>query len=133
MIFFKKKGQLTIEFVSVVSLGLIFILVFSSICLYKINKSSKVESYESLISISNIIKKEIELAKTSVDGYERSFELPNLAGNTNYSINVYNNTWVSLETPEQNYVFEVSFFYGNVGKRNVISKNNDFITINKVN
>lgn len=132
MIFFNKKGQLTIEFVSVVILGLIFVLVFSSICLYKINQSTKIESYESLISISEIIKKEIELAKTSIDGYKRSFELPKLAGNQEYSIDIYNNTWVSLVSQQQNYVFEVSYFYGNIGKINIISKDNNFITISKV-
>ncbi|MBN2881104.1 hypothetical protein JXM83_03550 [Candidatus Woesearchaeota archaeon] len=123
------KAQITIEFVSVISFALLISVAFSGVIYHNINVKSDEESYNELEKIAQIIQNEIKTASESHEGYVRTFELPQTSLNENYTINVYNNTWVELLTTQKSKVFNVNYFEGTITKDNMIKKQNGVVLV----
>ena len=111
-----KQSQVTIEFVSIVALGLIICVSFSAYALGEMKKNVSSMRSEELQKISLVIKEELMLAGESIAGYNRIFYLPEDAYDENYSIIVMNNTWIELHTDKESIMFQVSYFEGSIGQ-----------------
>jgi len=127
-----KNAQITIEFVSVIFLGLVFVLIFSTIILSKIDDVQENKIQKDLTQINKIIVSEIEFAKSTLDGYFKEFSIPEKINSVDYEIRTYNKTYISIIYENKDFLFKVSEFEGEIGKLNVISKKNDTIYIQKI-
>lgn len=124
-----KKGQITIEFVLIIALGLVVCISFCAYVLSELRKDNSREKYESLQVIASQIQSEIKIASESVDGYNRIFTLPKKIQSEDYSIDIKNDTWISINSGTDSLVFSVNEIHGSISKKNHISKNNGLVTI----
>ena len=83
-----KKAQIAMEFMIIIGAVLFFVSIFFSAM--QNNISDKMYQRESIMlkEIALTVRNEIDLATNSIDGYSRSFEIPEKAGNLDYKINV---------------------------------------------
>lgn len=124
-----KRGQITIEFVTIIALGLIVCISFCAYVLSELRKDNSREKYEAMEDIASHIQSEIKIASESVDGYNRHFSLPKKINSNDYSVNIRNNTWVSINSGSDSLVFNVNEFQGSISKENHIYKQDGIVRI----
>jgi hypothetical protein len=83
--------------------------------------------------VANTIRTEIDLAHTSVDGYEREFKLPTTRYLGTYTLNITENILI-LRSEDEEYIYSTTV--QNVTGQpqlgtNTITKNNGTIKLNK--
>ena len=84
----QKKAQIAMEFMMVMGAALFFVTVF--FLAIQNNTEEKMYERENIMvkEIALTVQNEINLAVQSIDGYSRNFDIPNKAGNLDYTISV---------------------------------------------
>lgn len=127
-----KKSQITIEFISIIALGLVITVSFSTFILSELRKGQSSQRYEEILKIASKIQSEMKIASESVEGYNRFFYLPEKVLDKEYYISVKNNSWISIYTIKESFVFNVNYFEGSFNKVvNHIEKRNGIIKLNE--
>lgn len=84
-----------------------------------------------LEEIVSQVYKEVLLASTMQNGYERTFTLPEKIGKKSYIVEILNNTVVVARTSEKEASRQIFFVQGNLAiPTNTIVHKNDTVTIN---
>ncbi len=127
-----KRSQTAIEFVILVGFVLFFFAAFSLVI--QGNMSDKLREKKTLAikEIALTVQDEINLASESIDGYSRSFKLPENLNGQEYSINI-NEGMVYIITTDKKYAMAlpVANVTGNVNKGlNTIKKDNGKVMLN---
>ena len=82
------RAQFAIEFVVIIAFMFIIFLGFTAIITSKILESKELERERTAESIAALAKNEIDLAKSSQDGYTRQFDMPQKIEGNSYAISL---------------------------------------------
>ncbi|MBI4451229.1 hypothetical protein HY642_04600 [Candidatus Woesearchaeota archaeon] len=126
-----KRAQLSPELLAMVGVAFVALVVFGSIIAQRLASVHRDAEQRSLRVAVDLLHEEIALAATVSDGYTRSFDLPSVVGDGNYTISIQQNRVILARTG----AFEASRTTLNVtGQpkqgRNTITKTNGTITLN---
>ena len=124
------KSQSAIEFLSlagVVILMFIMLLGITANRVEHLDKQKEIVYGEALVIK---VQKEINLAARSLDGYSRTFEIPQKLGALNYSIDIVG-AELNIDTAHQSFTRRIPNVIGNIAKgANKINKTDGTIYIN---
>lgn len=127
-----KKAQSSIEFVILVGAMLFFFSILAVI--FQQTLADKAIERRSLIvqDIATTVQNEIDLASVSLDGYERTFKIPQDVMNIGYTINITENVvYIITEDNKHAVAFRIKNVTGNIEKgENLIRKLNGTIYLN---
>lgn len=86
-----KRGQSAIEFIIVLGIALSFLIIIMASV--KLSQQEKIEEKENqeINRIANNVKKEIQIASQTLDGYKREFRVPKTIMGNNYTIEIIEN------------------------------------------
>lgn len=128
-----KKAQIGIEFIIIMGAVMFFITIFFVII--QNNTEEKTYRRENIIAkeIAITVQNEIDLALQSIDGYSRSFDIPNKVGNIDYEINITSGVvYVRTVNNRHALALPVAVVVGNVNiPNNTIRKNLGVIYLNQ--
>ena len=128
----KTKAQTTIEFLILIAAVMLFFTAFLIVVNNNIATKSREKINLQLNELALTIKSEIDLATNSLNGYSRSFEIPNYIGNLDYQPNITEGH-IYLRTTDEKYslAIPVNPVTGNIQKgSNLIRKINDTVYLN---
>jgi hypothetical protein len=115
------RAQITIEFMMLVAIGIVFSLFMIGLASQKTEKISSDNEFLAVEDYAFSLQKEIMIASQVDDGYERSIELPDDINGVAYSVNVSNTTMV-VSSPNFEHVLYIPEATGQftVGQKNTI-------------
>ncbi len=124
-----RRAQYALEFVIMVSFGLIIGLIFMSVLAASLYDSSEEQRRSSLNDIGYHIQDELILASMVEDGYKRNISLPQKADRFTYTI-TSTPYGVTLGSGNQKLFFPTPEFSGGFSKGNIrITKEEGVITV----
>lgn len=135
----KKKAQFAIEFTVLIAFMFLIFLSFISIVASKVLEAKEIERQEIAKDLAILAKNEIDLAKSSTDGYSRTFKVPSKIKGNKYKINIIDNRELVVKYPdtaEDEYVIFLQektcgvILDPNVNTKNEISKTEGCVFIN---
>lgn len=86
-----KKAQFAIEFVILITFMFIIFLGFFAVIGYKTSEVEESEKQQKAENIAALAENEIKLAKSSNDGYQRTFKLRKKIDGNNYNMTIIDN------------------------------------------
>jgi hypothetical protein len=130
---YKKRGQVAMEFLILISIAFMIFLVYTMVTRDKISNLSMEEEYIQLQDFTDSARNEILVASQVEDGYYREFTLPQKIGDKyEYTIHI-NQTTDKLEINTTNHqeVIEIPHVNGTIQKGlNEITKEGGTIYLN---
>lgn len=128
-IFQKKKAQVAIEFLMMVSLALIMMIMLGGVLHYLSYHYSEEKNLNRLMDFGYSLQSELILASQVSPGYERVIEIPDRLQGAGYSISQTNNSIV-ISYKEAELVFQIPEVSGSFAKgSNTIRKISDEIVM----
>ena len=104
----KKRGQVSTEFIILLSMSLLFLFSMLSIVYSEMYHGNKDNERQMINDLGRSIQIEISIASESYTGYSRVFKLPNKLDNQiNYNIN-NKETFINISTNNFNEGFHFS-------------------------
>ncbi|MFH1591318.1 MAG: hypothetical protein ABIC95_05325 [archaeon] len=85
----RRKGQVSVEFIAVMTLMFFIFVLFTAVIVGRIAEFRGQRSWNTLVDLGDIFESEIKGAAAMETGYRRSFWLPPLIEAKNYSIIIY--------------------------------------------
>jgi hypothetical protein len=92
------KGQMSMELIPFVALGLALLIVFVGVMAGRLNSVQNSSEQEALGQVAELLENEIRIAATVQDGYERNFTLPKKIINKHYDIQILASNTISVNT-----------------------------------
>ena len=130
---FKKiNAQFAIEFIVLIAFMFLIFLGFIAVITTKIIEAKENERSNIAEDIADLVENEVQLAKSTKDGYIRTFSLPSkIEGNT-YNVEIIDNRELVVNYIDKEYVsFLPESVCGDILiPRNEISKENDVTCLN---
>lgn len=128
-----KSGQFAIEFILLFGIMMIIFLTIVAIITSKVIDAKEQERYDLARDVSELAQAEISLAGKVLNGYNRTFFLPELLSGSSYGIEIIGNKELVVTYIDQEYVvFLPDSVEGNVSPgANTISKINGTIFLNR--
>lgn len=127
-----KKSQSAMEFIILASFMLLVILGFFAITSSRMLEARGEGNRKIAEEIADFAYREIEIAKSVNDGYERVFGMPQNVNGVNYSIKIVDNRELVVDYLGNEHVkFLPSNVTGNIVKgNNKITKSNGIVFVN---
>ena len=130
--FKKSKAQFAIEFIVLFAFMFLIFLGFIAVITTKVIESKENERQEIAEDIATLVNNEIELAKSTTDGYIRTFSIPSKMEGKVYSIEIIENRELVVNYVDKEYV---SFLSGEICgdvfiPTNEISKEKGIVCVN---
>lgn len=127
-----RKSQSALEFVSLASVMLLVVVGFFAITSSKVIQSQEEGTKKVAEDIANIAYREIEIAKSTQDGYTRTFMMPETVNGVVYTINITDNRELTVNFSDYEYVkFLPANVTGNISRGlNKISKLDGIVYMN---
>ncbi|MBR9677202.1 hypothetical protein GOV04_03605 [Candidatus Woesearchaeota archaeon] len=128
----KKEGQVAFEFLILVSFLFIMFTLFVYAISANMSRQNDVEEYLGMKDYAFTVQQEIRNAAFSLEGYQRTFHIPEKIGQENYSINITGDeVYLELETYANTYTVYIPRVNGTIQKGwNTIRKENGSIYLN---
>ncbi|RMD66517.1 hypothetical protein D6817_03960 [Candidatus Pacearchaeota archaeon] len=104
-----KSAQTAIEFFIIVSVVFFLVLLFLSLIVLNIGERQAERKQELAKEVLEQLQTEIDLASSSIDGYEREFSLPATILGENYTIAIDSN-YAYLQLSSRTYSLSLSVF-----------------------
>lgn len=124
------KGQVSMELMILVGVAILILLIMMGITSQKINERRTEEEMLRADDMAMKVQKEIILASKVLDGYSRTFYLPQKLGNFEYNITIIGNE-LMVRTESQYSWVRIPLVIGDISKGyNTIKKRGDGIYIN---
>lgn len=125
-----KKGQISIEFIFMITIIMVFSLSLISVISYYHKSEIKDKSDDSVNNILLYLQNEVITASKMRSGYSKDFELPLKIDNKNYDIETYTNE-IILEFMGNEHIIIIPDVEGNISiPSNTIKKVGEVIKIN---
>jgi|SRR3989344_7590449 len=125
-----KKSQIIAEFVIMVSLAMIFAIIFIT----AISQNKGLYQTKEVLWLKDIalkIQDEVSITSYAENGYSRQFKLPSKIDNNNYNISIRNNTLI-IWTNTTSYITAILNVTGYLKKdSNTITKVNGITYVNQ--
>ncbi len=135
-----RKSQSSLEFTVIISFMFIIFLAFFYVIGNRLVQIREDNDRMLLDDFGDYLKNEVSFASTSVDGYERSFEVPSTLSGRNYNLKINDYTMAGINHTEMELSFEnYSIEYSYVvmlplrTKGAIDQKKNTTIVIKRVN
>lgn len=127
-----KNSQTSIEFVILVGFVLFFFTVFFLTINENMSDKIKERQTKIVIEIASTVQDEIDLAFESIDGYSRTFILPDYVASKSYNIDITEGmVYVRTTDNKQAIALPVQNITGQVQKGdNIIKKENGVVKLN---
>ena len=127
-----KKSQFSIEFAVLTAFMFLVFVAFIAVITSKVAESKENERLKIAEDIATLAKNEIELAKSSSDGYTRDFELPVKVQGNIYSIEIIDNRELAVTYMDKEHViFLQDNVQGNLNPgANTIRKETGIVFVN---
>ena len=127
-----KKSQSAIEFMILLGLMLFIFLAYSQTFQKNLGERSKEQRVLIIQDLALTVQNEINLAHSSVDGYERTFKIPQQILNIGYSITLVDNlVYIVTEDQKISLALPIQNVTGQIQKgNNLIRKVNGEILLN---
>jgi len=125
----KKKGQISIEFIVIISIATTFLIVFLLFGTTLLGEKTTNKEYAAMRDLGYALQSEFILAASSERGYQRTFFLPSMLDMINYSISNTNQSF-TISYKDELLTFFVPEFEGNISKGdNLIITNQTHIIV----
>ncbi|MCX8146994.1 MAG: hypothetical protein N3D84_00835, partial [Candidatus Woesearchaeota archaeon] len=118
------KSQSSVEFVVLSSIVLLFFVGLFAVISDRMLNIQETKSTNEVEDIVEIIKSEVQMASTSMDGYSRKFFLPETINGFNYTMRLLNDSTFILLYKDKRYEY---FIPGNLTKDSYIYKGENLI------
>ena len=129
----KRKGQVAVEFMLFVSMGVLLFVVFSIISVNYLQDIYQEKQNINGQDLVNIIRNEINLAGRAEEGYHREYRLPSDVGGLDYEVNI-DKREASVEIEGVDYIGRLSTDTGNtVGDGLITALPSKTLIITKLN
>lgn len=127
-----RKSQSALEFVSLASVMLLVVVGFFAITSSKVLQSQEEGTKKTAEDIASIAYREIEIAKSTQDGYTRVFIMPETVNGIVYIINITDNRELTVNFSDYEFVkFLPANVTGNISRGlNKISKLDGIVYVN---
>ncbi len=126
-----KASQASTEFVFLVIVAFMVALTFTVVSLNRQKEIDFQKEYSLLKDVGLMVQGEILLAANVENGYSRRFSVPDKIDVFNYSISLYNSTYLVLESKSHLFAVRVPSVNGSIVKgANLIEKDEGIIKIN---
>ena len=125
-----KKSQISLEFIIFLGLASFIGIIFTLMSISEARNIGITKEAVLIKEVAHKIKSEVNLASVSLDGYVRSFTLPEKINNKLYNAEIKNNT-LTVSTEGSAYHLKILNATGNIkiGK-NYIKRTNGLVQIN---
>ena len=129
------KSQSAIEFIMVLAAVMLLVSLFFIALNDRIDDKTKERNNLEIKQIALIVQEEVNYAYKSQDGYQRSFQISNLANGKEYSLNVTDNSiYLITNDKKEAMSLPLAEINGNVKKgNNTIKRNESGIFLNYEN
>jgi len=127
-----KKAQLSIEFSFIAGILLASFVIFMLIVQENLSEETRDRKMMEMKEVANIVKNEIDLAHSSIEGYRREFKLPSQVYGSDYDVRI-NESIVFVIIPGEKYQLSMAIqdVTGDLNKTlNVITKENGTVKLN---
>lgn len=133
----QKKSQSAMEFVSLASFMLVLIVAFFAVANSKVLEAKEQSNAKIAEDISELAYREIRIAQSVNDGYERAFTVPQTINGVDYSIKIIDDrelivNYLGYEYTKflpSNVKCITSAVCSNIKRKNTVSKINGIIVI----
>lgn len=98
------KAQFAIEFIVLIAFMFLIFLGFIAVITTKILEAKENERQGIAEDIATLVKNEIELAKSTTDGYTKNFNLPSKIGGNTYNVEIIANRELVVNYLDKEYV-----------------------------
>lgn len=129
----KRKAQIAVEFIILISLMLIMFLGFFAIANYRLSEVQAEDRRKEIAKVSDAVFSEIEIAKSVNNGYNRTFKVQKKIYGNHYTMQIIDNTEMITRLYDEEYVlFLPSRVCGDifVGVTNEIKKRDKYVCVN---
>jgi len=127
-----KKGQSAIELVIVIGAVMLFFVTFLGVLGQNISEKTQQKRVEAVQELASLVQNEIAIAAGASEGYQRTFNVPNLILGRDYTISV-EDSFLFLKTTDEKIALglPVQNLTGSIQKGdNTIKKLNNQILLN---
>jgi hypothetical protein len=127
------RAQSTIEFIILVGVMLMFFLGILYVFYGTLAEKTGSQRQKAVEDIAESVQKELQLALTASEGYQRTFSLPPNAYGQNYTASIVgnNSVYVSLDNGKYSLLLPTPSVQGNLNKTiNLVRKENGTIYLN---
>jgi len=115
---FKKRSQVALEFLLVISILLTIFIVFRIFILKETSDLTHEREYNVVKDMAYMIQTELNLAITLEDGYLRTFKLPETVDGINYTVSIVDE-YLVVSSRHQEFLVNIPQITGTINKGNV--------------
>ena len=129
-----KKGQIALEFIFLIGIGLVMLLIFLVIVGTLGKEKTDEKSYAELDDLGKTIQQELILASNMEYGYNRKMNIPTAVNNRDFTVTTGNisehNSYLSIDFQGHSIYYIIPSISGTIEKGdNIIKKDEDGVKI----